>query len=544
MPMGINDLPKEVLLYILEEHSLLGQWSKSHGQHHDTLHLRNPVWVISQVCQSWRHLAHTSIPKSWASFTLSDSMEILEEDEDETASTTCRCYNRRLDWALYRIYKQLMFSCDSSLDITIRGQGNHPYTLQRIMSLFNPHHRRWRSIDLHTFPFTQTAPLDQAPGYDPDSEFPVLEHLALKFETEDGTRTNPRLSGTFPGLKSLELDEHSLTLPPITDLADGRIPWGQLEEYELNVQSEDRLNSTLPPLTSVRSLRMGSQSLPSDDFNPEGPLVELPHVKTLEITYGGWISPLKRLVLPNLTRLVFSSRDEMPITLERSIAVQIRALTTRSKCVLTKLEVTQLWARRIKDMISLLQAMPDLRSLKIEISNAMAKNPVEAIVASMALGLHKPVGNTTQTLSAIIIALRVGTPPQKSRPSNLCMRLKYLSLTIPYPSDLEQEFEDLPLNALVGLVASRTKIAKLRSVEIKFGNTRDIWSPWSYNQMVALKRLGFAGMKVSGSWDGVEFDDVRRYSGGWRYALRYRFLFPMLLACQAGMVVCATIGSK
>jgi hypothetical protein len=143
-------IPSEILLSIfghLVDDITEENPSKEYIPLTDSLSLLNSVWVVSQVCQSWRLLA-ISYSSLWSQITLARSLRGLEKNSLWRKRPFA--WSFLLNQALYRLGHQLVRSRRSPLQIYIstryykRSKGWPAEVLPRILELLGVHHNRWQ----------------------------------------------------------------------------------------------------------------------------------------------------------------------------------------------------------------------------------------------------------------------------------------------------------------------------------------------------------------------------------------------------------------
>ena len=227
-----------------------------------------PSLLLCQICSTWRHVA-LGTPKLWTSFSLMGKE--VKGGRVDHVSFAKAWLARAHPYPLYVI-------------ITVRPKAHQ---VSRIVDAILPSAHRLRFLLLH-LPYTHFQPLIDFPA----GSMPLLEVVELSVVTGRSDYTleaepEMRRIAAFEAAPSL----WSVTLSP-TGLfgSDTLVPWSQLTSLEIDDQSADICRNAFIQCTDLVDCTLSMDVWREEDV-VDVPVVILPHLQRLEVTFSGEGNP-------------------------------------------------------------------------------------------------------------------------------------------------------------------------------------------------------------------------------------------------------------
>ncbi|KAL1706107.1 hypothetical protein EV121DRAFT_279057 [Schizophyllum commune] len=445
----IRRLPTEILAQIISLAVM-----RSFRRHRDsTIIIRHPVL---QVCQRWRDLAIQMpelefAPELWTDFVAythciygewtDDISDCLSRSKDLPLDLEL-CYGRS-PWHVYfppHVKQRSSWSCD-----TIAGRGKTGDLVEMLLAVAP----RWRSLCI----------MDT---FMPDSFFlakphlPLLQSFVLNYNADrlvivDTHAPLPVLSDA-PKLTRITLHV------PASFFTQLRLPWARLTQLELKlwscVPSQTTVLDVLNQCKALTVLHFAVSSFQSSHH--QGPLVELPHLQSLQLTDMGFLL-LHVLKAPRLRKIIDATLLVAFASLNSAVDVPLESLSL----------VISYWGTGESDYGDLwiegLRSYPGIRYLCVSDSQYF---------------------RAPEALRALLVAL--------TRTPDLLPHLERLSLptfTVGNQQDYGDEVEtDFALEEFMEFIASRGAV--LKEVEVKDVESEGLFE-WGERHSVDLHTREF-----------------------------------------------------
>ncbi|KAF8906141.1 hypothetical protein CPB85DRAFT_1563484 [Mucidula mucida] len=317
--------------------------SSDHNGNLNVFHLRDPLYVVNQVCRTWRTTSHHH-PRLW-------SQIVIE---------TSRVRSRRE--SLLRLGMVLERARSVPLDFKFFSRSESPGLSVALLSLLTEYSHQWRSAEVHWLTPNEARPLELIRG-----RVPELQELNVSF-TRGGEDVKPTdLISAFQsapkllqvGLHHFPLDQVLLDASVKQNLQCLAITYPDKEE-DTDLVPVPSLFEIISGYPSLKALRL-SRSWKSDAGAwpaPCAPRTVYAGLRSLRAVEG---DSLNRISLPSLINLAVGINSEV---LTPGILPCLISLLRHSRCHLKILGFCSVaWDEESLDV--LLALVPDLIGLTV-----------------------------------------------------------------------------------------------------------------------------------------------------------------------------------
>ena len=293
-------------------------------------------WSLSQVCRSWRTVAHAT-PILWSCITIDFS----------TKPTKLRSQEDKLKLILQR-------SAYADLRISIRGAMKQGDKRLSLLLILIAHSERWRYLNLELTITTETIMALRAVH----GHLPRLSQLHLKFRRLDLPITGITIDmfGIAPRLETVVINN------VLRSVAQVIVPLNQLNSYVSKTFPcvGSGLNTSLAAFSNL----VHFETYWENAIGPQEPCITFPRLKVLVITFSFTTENsadgfFERLTLPSISEIIVLGQAS-------DIVHPLSSMISRSlPCNLRTLSITTTNLENPGDLRSLLLLTPQLKYLRI-----------------------------------------------------------------------------------------------------------------------------------------------------------------------------------
>jgi hypothetical protein len=333
------------------------------GVLYDSLHPKQPCWILTEVCHEWRRLVE-SLPGLWAHIHIHASFRYL----DKLPDTFLRCFQRILTRTA-QVPLELQFDftdCRALSSLSVFQPPHFEFDpdpvsdlLKPLLDLLLPHYQRWRYFDVSDIrmdflesmlerfrhlslfhpEFTQLRSFRHS--YQKDSHLPLTTH-----------GVSPR----FPSLASVDI-RNELGVQTILSL----FPCEQLEDVQIISHSiETDLSPLIPHFTRANRITL-MQPWQNQSEEAGSDTLVLSNLNELSLSY--WNPPPAQQLLPFLApHLTILAIDYLRADEDVDGVI---SFLQQSGCSLKLLHIHRLVFGQLHLLHQLLHAIPKIVSLSL-----------------------------------------------------------------------------------------------------------------------------------------------------------------------------------